>query len=419
MNDATLTALDTVQLPPSTIEKENRENFVESLLHIATELTPNAAFACLDTAFEKNLEPALAAVATDKLTRRTGEYKRGSELLKKIFEKNPNDTYVSYFYGSSLLANGQFSDLALLASHTRQVCLSNSVPEVTRSRWGTLLLEAGFCSEAEYFISSLDSSKIQKTLRNRLSSFSLFNRGSSLPVFILNLRKDVRKRHISRTTLVSGGYQNLNYLPAVEAAYLPEFVLERSLAESDVLQKFGRGAVGCWLSHMLAWERASKCDAPWVLVLEDDAIPEFHASALERLIEDLNQCGQNYNFVWLNERMSGKAQGFSDQLKPTPVDPWVLLSFWNDKRTAIGADAYMLTPNAARILLDHASKAGVCGHVDGFLAAWTLDKKESPVNRIQRLMIDFQSDFGFCPQIKSAALSAPLFKEQNFGYSSR
>ncbi|WP_308606049.1 glycosyltransferase family 25 protein [uncultured Corynebacterium sp.] len=419
MNDTTLTALETVQLPISTIEKESRDTFIESLLHIATEHSPNLAFSSLDSAFEKNLEPALAAVATDKLARKTGLYQQGSELLKRIFEKNQSDTYVAYFYGSCLFANGQFNELSLLASHTRQLCLSSPVPEVTRSRWGTLLLEAGIFSEADYFISSLSPSKVQQTLQNRLNSFSLFNRGSSLPVFILNLRKDARKKHISSTTLTSGGYQNFNFVPAVEAAYLPEIVLDRTLAEPDVLKKFGRGAIGCWLSHMLAWEHASKSTAPWVLVLEDDAIPEFHASALEQLLENLSHCDQDYNFVWLNERMSGKSQGISDQLKPVPVDPWELLSLWSDKRTAIGADAYMLTPNAARRLLDHANKVGICGHVDGFLTAWTMEQKKAPVNRIQRLIVDFQINFGFCPEIKSTALSVPLFKEQNFGFSSR
>lgn len=406
-----------VELPVSVIQTERRQEFVDALVTIAIEYSACAAFGFLRGALTKGLETPLAAVAAHKITRATGEYTKGANNLSVIYDTQPSNTYVSYFYGNALAAAGLLEELRSLARQVWQECCDSPTPDTTRSRWATLLLQFGMSSEAAKFIDSLEESKVTKVLRNRLNSFMSGLPSTRRPVYVVNLRKDERKRHICESALTSAGYKNITVTTGVEATTLPSSAIRAVLAEPDVLGKFGYGAVGCWLSHVAVWERIASGSDEWAVVLEDDALPEFHSSTLDALIRCLED-ERAYDFVWLNERMSGKAQGIGPQYQPTPVDPWELLALWGPNRSAIGTDAYALTRNAATELLK-LTEQGVHGHIDGFLAAWTIGRRDNPTNRIQNLVLDFQNRFDNAPAIRSTALSIPLFKEENFGYSSR
>lgn len=410
-------AFKIVQLPVSVIQTERRQEFVDALVTISTEYSASAAFDFLRGALTKGLETPLAAVAGHKITRATREYAQGASNLSMIYAAQPSNTYVSYFYGDALASAGLLEELRLLARQVWQECCDSPAPETTRSRWATLLLQFGMSHEAASFIDSLEESKVTKVLRNRLSSFTSGLPSTRRPVYVVSLRKDERKRHICENALTNAGYKNVTVTAGVEASTLPASAIRAVLAEPDVLGKFGYGAVGCWLSHVAVWERVAAGNDEWAVILEDDALPEFHSSALDTLIDSLED-GHPYNFVWLNERMSGKAQGIGPQHQPSPVDPWELLALWGPNRSAIGTDAYALTRNAASELLKLAHQ-GVYGHIDGFLAAWTIGRRDNPTNQIQNLILDFQSRFDTAPAIRSTALSIPLFKEENFGYSSR
>lgn len=407
-------ALNVLDLDPREINKDKREEFQSALICVTESLGTDTAISYLYTTVARGVELPLATVAAVKVMTASGAYSDCARLINHIYSLNPADSYVSYFLGYALAAAGEFRDMSQLASQLAQTGL-NEMPDTTKSRWGTLLLQFGFHREASYFIEALDSSRVADILANRLASYSQSPSISTIPVRVINLRKDHRKRRISEQVLWNAGFRNIGFHTATEATTIPSVAMYKLANKTTGSTMPTSGTAGCWLSHVSMWESIAASDSEYTVVLEDDAIPEFHCSSLESFIKS----NPGFDFVWLNERMSGKSHAIGDQQHPEPIDPWRVFSIWGDARTAVGADAYLLTPPAAETLLSFAAEAGIGGHIDGLMAAWTLGHRAEPQNRIQSFLIELQRQYGTSDQIRATALSIPFFKEENFGFSSR
>lgn len=408
-------SIEVLSMPTSEINNAYREEIQAAAVEVARNLGTDVAFSYLRAAVSRGLERPLAIVCVNKVMCETGDFGKAAGIARYIFELDERDDYVSYFYGVALAAAGDFSQLRDLSRGVASMLCRDKVRQTTVSRWATLLLQLGMFAEAEPFVLSLEEGPICDILTRRFWSYKDSWVQSDLPIHVINLRKDERKRRITSRVLANAGYRNVNILAAVEATTLPDSVFRAVLADTPLARSLGAGTVGCWLSHVSAWEEIANGHDTWSIVVEDDVIPEFHSSALVDLLPQL----ESYDFVWLNDRMSGMSNSIGDQTKPEPIDPWGLFAYWGEGRTAVGAYAYMLKREAAERLVSLAAASGVCGHIDGLMAAWTVGKHVNPTNRIQNLLCEFQNKYGFLDGVRAAALSVPLFKEEDYGVSSR
>ena len=108
-----------------------------------------------------------------------------------------------------------------------------------------------------------------------------------LPVFLINL-----DRSKDRLKTMQGRLDHLG-LPWVRIAGIDGRAEWEILAQNLDITRFERnvgrrimaGEIGCYMSHLAAWDRLIKSDAPWGLILEDDVVfGDDFIPALEQLM---------------------------------------------------------------------------------------------------------------------------------------
>lgn len=149
-------------------------------------------------------------------------------------------------------------------------------------------------------------------------------------------------------------------------------------AACDILTKtlnyhVGKGALGCFLAHVAAWEAISNESGRYAVILEDDA-GFAEPSSFARL-----EIPSDADLVFLNERAQPvELINYSG----TPIySPVALLM----KRLAeparmqrdIGTDGYALTPNGAAKLIAAVSEDWFYGHVDWRLLRYSTTEQET------------------------------------------
>lgn len=116
-----------------------------------------------------------------------------------------------------------------------------------------------------------------------------------------------------------------------------------------------RGVVGCALSHLAAWERIAKVDAPFALVFEDDAAPLFRQIdlAFQRLCVNLPQ---TFDVIWLSDwdrspyhPLKRVQNSVCRTWKRAVMNPKAIA--WHPA-TEKTAEAYVISPAGARRLAD-------------------------------------------------------------------
>lgn len=118
------------------------------------------------------------------------------------------------------------------------------------------------------------------------------------------------------------------------------------------------GAIGCSLSHFKAWDMCVRNGKP-TMIFEDDAIipPDFIVRA-NTMLADLPKSWDMVTFN--NTTFSGGERACKPSNDTNSNSPWMTC------QSLMGAQAYMLSPHGAKILLDHAYPIEL--HVDAYLA---------------------------------------------------
>lgn len=193
-----------------------------------------------------------------------------------------------------------------------------------------------------------------------------------IPVFIINLERDVdRHREILSQFENRPGFSPL-LVTAVAGNTLPDQVV-LALTESPIWVK-QKGAVGCTLSHVRAWEQIARLEVPFAVVVEDDA-ETSRLEALHRLTFPADMA-----FVFINDRMS--AQWEETELRVTGIVESLLrkdidrVRVGHVDRDGFGTDGYILTPAGAAKLLVAYQRDLYGGHVDGRLLRYVTAPEE-------------------------------------------
>jgi GR25 family glycosyltransferase involved in LPS biosynthesis len=127
-----------------------------------------------------------------------------------------------------------------------------------------------------------------------------------------------------------------------------------------------KGTIGCFLSHVSAWEAAAQVTEGAAVILEDDA----DISQLEQLFSiDLPD---DLEILFINNRMAP----FSAPSVPSVTTITTSLEKLNATRSGSGSDGYMLTPKAAQKLLKACKTDFYYGHVDGRLLRYATSEAD-------------------------------------------
>jgi len=205
------------------------------------------------------------------------------------------------------------------------------------------------------------------------------------PVLVLNLkRRTDRWRHASNQ-LRSNGFNNVHRIEAIEGKLLSNRH-QKLVVSQEGLQSLRRprkrheelgtlGAVGCFLSHMLAWQHILDIGQP-MIIMEDDALFRKDWKRFSIFRNPHNQL-KSWDLVLIGYSLLRHAVSSTDkkmfdtnhqqQLATSPIKPLTCLFF--------GTQFYYVTPKAASLLLKHALPLSV--QVDTYIAEQILQGPQS------------------------------------------
>jgi len=178
---------------------------------------------------------------------------------------------------------------------------------------------------------------------------------STLPlqVFVISLERSTERRGRVEEQLNQTGIQ-WQFLNAVDGYALPSMPSSYKPSKVKRLQGYELtpGEVGCFLSHIKAWELCIQNHVT-TLVFEDDFLV---GKNLEAVIDDLLSIADQWNLV----RLSGIYETKHQSLQKRSTYELV-----KNLSEPCGTAAYMIQPAAAKILLEHS--ADIYEPVDHYL----------------------------------------------------
>ncbi|MCJ2133982.1 glycosyltransferase family 25 protein [Methylobacterium sp. J-026] len=180
------------------------------------------------------------------------------------------------------------------------------------------------------------------------------------PAFIISLPEDGASFAATASQLSNTTYE-IYRLPALPGSALPDCVCMK--LTRDPHSKFNKGALGCMLSHIRVWEQIAKSNAPYALVLEDDAknIALQNTSWLREL---------NFDLIFCNDRMATNTGDKSLAVNNNFIGA---LKAVDTHGHSVGADAYFLSPKGAAKLIERFAEDLYFGHVDVRMAAYCVN----------------------------------------------
>jgi Glycosyltransferase family 25 (LPS biosynthesis protein) len=194
---------------------------------------------------------------------------------------------------------------------------------------------------------------------------AMMSQDSRIPVYIINLERDLLRRSGVADQFAALPEFRLNFLNAVDGVNIPTSALNR-LVENEDWAKL-RGTIGCFLSHVAAWEQVAQQEGEgFCLILEDD-VDVSKLSALSNLTIPTDA-----ELVFVNDRMSPG----SSQDTPQVVGMTEALRKLDRLRTGGGSDGYLLTPSTARKLVEACQSDLYYGHLDGRLLRYTTTQQD-------------------------------------------
>jgi GR25 family glycosyltransferase involved in LPS biosynthesis len=176
-----------------------------------------------------------------------------------------------------------------------------------------------------------------------------------VPTLIINLEKDGDRRKAILAQFAGLPGVEPRIVDGVYGRSLPDSLCE-ALAQDERWAR-NKGTIGCFLSHMKAWEEVARLTVPFALVLEDDV----NVAGLRRLAS--LALPEDAEIVFVNDRMSP----LENRDVRTALPIWRALQCLDSAHSGPGGDGYLLAPAGARKLIAACAKDLCFGHVDGRL----------------------------------------------------
>jgi len=190
-------------------------------------------------------------------------------------------------------------------------------------------------------------------------------------VYVVNLRGDNERWETVKASIGHLDWIRLLRIEAVYGSGLPDDVCIR--LTGDRYSVIAKGAIGCALSHVRAWEMISKGEEPWVLIIEDDAVIENIAALKSVVLPD------ELDFAFCNHRTqpnTSLAPSEARSGQPDYISVERCLLSIEARRRAVGTDGYFISRAGANKLVNLFKQHGYFGHVDIRMMAYALDGHE-------------------------------------------
>ncbi|MBN8993910.1 MAG: glycosyltransferase family 25 protein [Rhizobiales bacterium] len=177
---------------------------------------------------------------------------------------------------------------------------------------------------------------------------------ATVAAFVINLEKDRDRRDAILRQFDALPDLEPHVVEGVYGRYLPDSLCENLAKEKHWARN--KGTIGCFLSHVKAWEEVAKLSDRFAVVLEDDVNIAGLSQLADLAVPD------DAEIVFINDRMSGEARGV-----PVAMPMLRALQRLEASHGGPGGDGYLLTPAGARKLLAACATDFYFGHVDGRL----------------------------------------------------
>lgn len=170
----------------------------------------------------------------------------------------------------------------------------------------------------------------------------LTNTTLDLPIWILNLERDVEKRQFMKNRLNNLGL-NFEFIKAIDGNTLSEVdlsVYSKTFAVRDFGRELTPGELGCAISHIRMWQKLVDSEHGEALILEDDVLIGW---ALIQVLNNRDKLPTDYQHLNLSTkaRQQPKGEIITDIYRAS-----------NHIERPYSAEAYLITKSGAQKLID-------------------------------------------------------------------
>jgi hypothetical protein len=191
--------------------------------------------------------------------------------------------------------------------------------------------------------------------------------GPVIPVLIINLNEDSARYERLLAQIAPFPFLQPQRVEGIRGSLLPDaatLALTRNKWSPS-----HKGTLGCFLSHVRAWEVVAASDWAFGLIVEDDvSVDGAPLLAGIRLPRDVD-------IVFCNDRSCYPDGSPADGIRFRPFLP--VLAHLIATRKPVGGDGYLLTPSGARKLIDFVGGDSFFSHVDLRMAAYCIDRADA------------------------------------------
>jgi len=189
-----------------------------------------------------------------------------------------------------------------------------------------------------------------------------------ISAFVINMERDRDRYDRLERELSAYDFTRTYRVPGVQGSALPDQLCLKLTNDPNSLKT--KGAVGCFLSHVRAWEKVAASETSASVILEDDAILQNW-----ELLSSID-FPQDFDVIFANNRVSGFSADIS-LVEFHEVEK--SLTFIDHHGKAVGGDCYILSKRGAGRLLDRCRVDGYFGHVDIRILAYSLSYEKIDV----------------------------------------
>ena len=378
----------------------------------------NAAIKRIEQDLADGLYYRIYMLAGATVYRRENKYEEELYFIRKVHENSKLDTYVAQRYASSLLSNNFPEDAAaiLLQSIDNVASAAQAVPALVliadACQWNVLREGLKYVTDILRRGDSTITAGTLETLEERLRQSSTDEK-RNIPLLSISLERDLRKRELQRKLYSFCGLQ-VEFINGIPGATLPR-IAETFLCPSGFLVgASSKGAIGCALSHIKAWEFMTEKNYEYAVILEDDGTP-YYGFNPETLIND---AGSDFDILLINQRMSSLIGPPTHYKYVGCVNVSERLQQMPDTQQGWGGDGYILSLNGAKQLLRCISVDGILVHIDGQLSSYGYDGQIVAQSRAQVVAAKVMAKSKSKDRLNVKCLNFPAVHQMNFQYSS-
>jgi GR25 family glycosyltransferase involved in LPS biosynthesis len=173
-----------------------------------------------------------------------------------------------------------------------------------------------------------------------------------IPVYVINLDSDIDRMTVLLNQTCDMPRLSIRRVQAFRGRDMPDLLCH--ILTRNIWSHENKGALGCFISHTVAWQEIANQSEPFGIVAEDDAFFEnYEMLATLTLPRDAD-------FVFCNQRTAYPEANADVALRP--VEP--VLAYVLEHNMSVGTDGYILTQQGAKKLLEFVQCDLLFSHID-------------------------------------------------------